>query len=90
MKIHKTSQHGDLTIFEGNKKVVLEKLRTEAREKRRSSRIAHKLEDTVHSIDDSKHQSKLVTMASFKLENLGVDQLLDLLNNHGVTNYCKA
>ena len=87
MRIYKTSQHGDKTIFEGSKKNVLETLRTESREKRRSSRIAHKLDDTVHSIDKNKHLSQLVTMASFKLEQLGVIQLLNLLNSHGVTNY---
>jgi plasmid maintenance system killer protein len=90
MRIYKTSQHGNKTIIEGNKKNILEQLRTEAREKRSSSRIAHKLEDTVHSIDENKHPSKLVTMASFRLEELAINQLLKLLNNHGITNYAIA
>jgi plasmid maintenance system killer protein len=87
MKIHKTSQHGDITIIEGNKKQVLEDLRVEARTKRRESRLRHNLTDDVHSIDKSLHQSELVTMASFKLENKGLNDLIELLNSHGVTNY---
>lgn len=71
----------------GSKKEILTFLRDEAHKLRRSSRLIHNLPDNVHSIDDKLHQSKLVTMASFKLSEMNIEQLLTLLNNHGVYKY---
>jgi hypothetical protein len=76
--------------FTGTKKQVINYLRDEARRMRRESRTSRHLEDSVHAIDDDLHPSKLITMASFKLNNLGIDCLLDLINNHGVIKYTVA
>ena len=57
---------------------------------RRESRISRRLEDSVSAINEKIHPSKLVTMASFKLNNLGIDSLLELMNNHGVIKYTVA
>jgi len=73
--------------FTGSKKQVLNFLRTEARRMRRESRTSRHLPDDVHSINENLHPSKLVTMASFKLNDLDVDALLNLINNHGVLKY---
>lgn len=75
------------STFTGIKKQVLNYLRDEARRMRRESRTSRHLEDSVHAINENLHPSKLVTMASFKLNNLGIENLLELINNHGVLNY---
>lgn len=75
------------SIFTGTKKQVRTYLRSEASRMRRESRLVKKLDDTVHAIDSNLHISKLVTMASFTLGTLGIESLLELLNNHGVLKY---
>ncbi len=75
------------STFTGTKKRVLDFLRSEAREIRRGSRISNGLKDDVHSIDRSEHQSELVTMACFKLQDMRMEQILELINNHGVIKY---
>lgn len=87
MRVLKNTPYGNSRVFKGNRKSILKQLRTEARELRRNSRLINKLSDNVHSIDENLHQSKLVTMASFDLDNKGLDELLTLLSNHGVCNY---
>ena len=87
MRVFKNNQYGNSRIFKGNRKSILKQLRTEARELRRNSRLINKLPDNVHSINEELHQSKLVTMASFDLENKGLEELLNLLSNHGVCKY---
>lgn len=73
--------------FSGSKKEVLKELRFIAAEKRRDSRKLRNLPDSVHSIDRSCHPSELVTIASFHLNNYGIDKILELLNAHGVLKY---
>ncbi|MCT4665662.1 MAG: hypothetical protein N4A45_10550 [Flavobacteriales bacterium] len=73
--------------FKGSRKEVLEHLRQEAKRKRRDSRLTKGLPDNVHSIDENLHQAKLVTIASFKINEMGLEQLLDLLNQHGELKY---
>jgi hypothetical protein len=89
LKITKQSQYSTSTL-EGSKKEVLSFLRTEAKEKRRGSRQAHKLSDSVHSLPFDAHCSELVTMAAFNLNNCRVERLIALLNGHGVTKYSVA
>lgn len=83
MLVEKRNQYGIAGRFEGNLRQVLKQLRAEAAQKRRESRQAHNLPDTVMAIESS-HPSKLVNMASFGLNEMGLGQLLELLNNHGV------
>ena len=78
------------STFTGTKKQVLNHLRDEARRMRRESRTSRHLPDNVHAIDENLHPSKLVTMASFRLNSLGIDSLLELMNNHGVIKYTVA
>ena len=73
--------------LKGSKKEILTHLREEAGEKRRESRLLHRLDDNVHSIDSNLHQSRLVTMASFDLNKMNANQIIELLNNHGVIKY---
>lgn len=76
-----------LTTFTGTKKQVLNYLRDLAVNFRRQSREAKKLPNSVHSIDVNLHPSKLVTMASFKIKTLGIQESISLLNNHGVLSF---
>jgi len=87
MKVFKNNQTGNSKIFEGSKSSLLIQLREEARKIRRESRLRNGLEDSVHSISENLHPSTLVTMASFKLDFLGLRDLTNLLSNHGVCNY---
>ena len=87
--IAKSSQYST-SYFTGSKKQALSFLRTEARKKRRGSRQAHKLADNIMSLPKDAHQSELVTIASFELNNCGIEKLLNLLNGHGVTKYVVA
>jgi hypothetical protein len=73
--------------FTGTKKEVRNFLIETAKEKRRASRTSRHLEDSVHAICETKHQSKLVTMASFKIQLLSNEQIIELLNNHGNLKY---
>lgn len=75
------------STFTGTKKDALNYLRSEACRMRRESRLLHKLPDNVHSIPPDRHPSKLVTMASYHLTMMGMEQLLSLINNHGVLVY---
>jgi len=75
------------STFTGSKKQVINSLRVEASRMRRESRLSRKLEDSVHAINENSHPSRLVTMASFKINNLGMESLLELINNHGVIKY---
>jgi len=68
----------------GSRKEVYNHLITLAKEKRRQSRLLNKLDDSVHSLPANKHQSKLVTIASFKINSQNV---IELLNNHGVLKF---
>lgn len=78
------------STFTGTKKQVINYLRDEARRMRRESRTSKHLEDSVHAISESLHSSKLVAMASFKLNNLNIEALLELMNNHGVIKYAAS
>jgi len=73
--------------FEGTKKEVLEFLKKEALTMRKQSRELRRLPNTVHAINNDLHQSKLVTMASFAIEKLGAENLIELMNSHGVFKY---
>ena len=73
--------------LKGSKKEILTHLREVAGEKRRNSRLLNKLPDSVHSINENLHQSKLVTMASFDLNKMRANQIIELLNNHGVIKF---
>lgn len=73
--------------LKGSKKEILTHLREVTGEKRRNSRLSNKLSDTVHSINENLHQSKLVTMASFELNKMGANQIIELLNNHEVIKF---
>jgi outer membrane protein assembly factor BamA len=91
MKTQKITINGQYAssnvTFEGTKKEVRAFLINEAREKRNASRELRKLENSVHAIDEKLHQSKLVTMASFKIPLLNNEQIIELLNAHGVLKY---
>lgn len=84
MRLLKRNQYGNSEVVEKN---ILDYLRNECHEKRRASRLKSNLPDNVHSVDENLHQSKLVTMASFDLKNKKRQELLDLLNNHGVEKF---
>jgi len=73
--------------FKGTKKEVRAFLISTAKEVRRASREMRRLEDSVHAISEDKHPSKLVTMASYKIQTLSNEQIIDLLNGHGVVKY---
>jgi phage host-nuclease inhibitor protein Gam len=75
------------STFTGTTKEVANFLRTEAKLKRRESRLRAKLNDSVTALPSHLHQSKLVTMASFALNSLDAKSLMTLLNNHGVVKY---
>ena len=88
--VKKTGQYQSSNgSFKFNKrKDVLNFLRIEAHRMRRESRILMgKKFDNVDSLPRHFHKSELVTMASFNLEKLGMEQLLKLINNHGVIKY---
>lgn len=57
---------------------------SEAKAKRKLSRIQHGLKNSVHSLPENSHQSPLVRISSFKINHFNV---LDLLNNHWVQTY---
>ena len=86
LKISGQYQSSNATV-KGSKKTILNFLRDEARKLRRDSRKRHNLDNSVMSIDENLHKSKLVTIASFELNNLGTENLCELLNNHGVKKY---
>jgi len=73
--------------FKGTKKEVRAFLIKTAKEKRRASRQLRNLEDSVHAINSNLHQSNLVTMASFDIQKLSNQEIVKLLNNHGVIKY---
>lgn len=82
-----SNQYGTSYMYEGYKKAMLTKLRDIAASKRRASRQLHGLTDDVFSINSKLHQSRLVTMASFDLNQLGSEQIVKLLNDHGVEKF---
>lgn len=73
--------------FIGSKKEVLAFLRNEVLTKREDSRKVKKLAFNVHSLPVDAHSSKLVTVAAFKIKQLGKNDLIELLNAHGVQKY---
>ena len=87
LTVTKTGQYFQALTFTGTKKQVISHLRDEARRMRRESRTSRHLKDSVHAINENLHTSKLVTMASFQLNNLGLESILELINNHGVIKY---
>jgi hypothetical protein len=87
--LHTTGEYStsNSTMKFAGKKQLLAYLRSEARRLRTNSRSMRKLPLTVHAISAHLHPSKLVTMASFELQKLGVQELVTLLNYHGVIKY---
>ena len=83
-----TSPYGVNNLV-GSRKDLLAQLRYIAKEKRRSSRLNKGFEDSVHSIDRGLHQAELVTMSSWKIDELDVDPLISLLNDHGIKKFQK-
>ena len=80
------------TIFKGTKKQVLFFLRSKALDMRMSGRqtILRKKEDwnKINGLSgDKKHNSELVNLASFQINQMGREQLLPLMNAHGVMTY---
>jgi len=86
MKITIENQYNTVELKD-SKKMILKYLRADAHGKRTTSRIVGRLEDNVHAISEKLHPSELVTMAAFKLNDCGVEKLIELLNNYGVVNY---
>lgn len=74
-------------IITGSKRLVLLELRYKALKMRKDSRATIKLFKNVHSLPKNTHQSELVNMASYDLNKLGIDQLLPLMNAHGVLKF---
>ena len=89
MTITKKGQYASSNeTFEGSKREVLSYLRAEALTMREQSRqVMPKSVRNVHAILKNKHSSELVNLATYKLKELGIDQLLPLMNVHGVFNY---
>ena len=73
----------------GSRKDLLSRLRYVAKEKRRSSRLHKGFEDSVHAIDKDLHPAKLVTMPSWTINELDIDPLIELLNDHGIKKFKK-
>lgn len=76
-------------MFEGSKKEVLAFIRNEALTMREQSRQTIKgYKPTVHALHGAQKQiSKLVNIASFKINQMNINNLIDLLNAHGLSNY---
>jgi RNase P protein component len=83
----KSNQYGIQEQFIGSSKETHNYLLSEAKTKRRNSRIAHRLTDSVHSLPHTAHQSELVIIASFDLNSMSNEKLITLLNAHGVVKY---
>ena len=86
--IEVSSPYG-LNNLVGSRKELLAQLRYIAKEKRRTSRLHKGLEDSVHAVDRGLHQAELVTMSSWEIDELDVDPLVNLLNNHGIKKFKK-
>jgi hypothetical protein len=74
------------TTLTGTKREVLAQLRLKASLMRRNSRKLMK-QDNVHSLITNKHQSPLVNLASYQLNQLGLNELLNVMNAHGVLKF---
>lgn len=76
--------HNNTTTTHTSIKSALSYLRDVARMERRAYRRAHSLPDNVNSLPPAWATGiALVDMASYKLSNLGADQLCSLLTNFG-------
>lgn len=88
MKLTKKGNYESSQVtIEGNKKMILAYLRDEALTMREDSRQVMKCRPTVHALHIKKHTSKIVNLASFAIKKMGIDQLLPLMNVHGVMKY---
>jgi hypothetical protein len=90
MKVIKKGQYASSAeTFEGTRKEVLNYLRNEALTIREQSRATMPKEfRNVHAIlGEHKHPAEIVNLASFKIKQMGIKQLLPLMNAHGVFNY---
>lgn len=90
MKATKTGQYASSTKeVEGNKATILEFLRSEALTMREESRQTIKgYTPTVHALQgNDKHTSEIVNIASFKINQMGINNLVILMNAHGVMTY---
>ncbi len=90
MKATKTGQYNaSKVIIEGNKKTILNFLRAEALTMREQSRQTIKgYDSSVHALyGKEKHTSEIVNLASFKIKQMNIEQLLPLMNAHGVMTY---
>lgn len=74
-------------VFECSKRQALNYFRIEAARMRRESRLLKKLPDSVMPLPVEFHKSRLVTIASFALNYMDIEALLELINNHGVIKY---
>lgn len=86
-QVEKHNQYGLSEIIKGTRKQVLQKLRMQASEKRMSSRKVHGLETSIAPLLRNQHSSELVCIASYELDKLSLNKLIELLSSHGVEKY---
>lgn len=83
-----SNQYGEHTRISGTRKDILKELRQIALDKRKCSRQAHNLPTDVMALGAThKTGDKLVDMATFDIKQIGIADLLGLLNAHGVEKY---
>lgn len=90
MKITKTGEYtASQETLNGSKKEILAYLRGEALEMRKGSRDTMKgVANDVHSIIGAKkHTSEVVNLATYDIKQMNIEQLLPLVNAHGVMSY---
>jgi|TARA_R110000744_G_scaffold194061_2_gene312842 hypothetical protein len=80
--ITQSSDYGDTKEFHGTKRVLLNKMRKLAFQKRVTARQGWKLE-RFGELPIESHQSRIVTMGGKDLYESGLKKLVDLLNGHG-------
>ena len=84
--ITQSSDYGDTKEFHGTKRVLLNKMRKLAFQKRVAARQGWKLE-RFGELPIESHQSRIVTMGGKDLYESGLTKLVDLLNGHGSQRY---
>jgi hypothetical protein len=84
--ITQSNDYGDTKEFHGTKRVLLNKMRKLAFQKRVAARQGWKLE-RFGELPIESHQSRIVTMGGKDLYESGLTKLVDLLNGHGSQRY---
>lgn len=90
MKITRTGDYeSSKEVVEGKKRAILTYMRSEALRMRKESRMTmpKELRDVHSIIGADRHISEVVNLASFQINQMNIEQLLPLINAHGVMSY---